>query len=115
MYLCRGTVNDLALTASHAYHVCGRGHGGCVRICHSSSWSASVTCLKVLVKGMLWLQGYMHHVCTGQTIDHYLQDLRRKMVGTKEDPPDLRLNSFLSYAIRQLSPELRRVIEREVG
>ncbi len=65
----RGTINDLG--TSHAFHVYDNGCDW-VKICHSADWDASLTCLKVIIKGHLWLEGYLSHLRTGQDIADFL-------------------------------------------
>lgn len=66
----RKTINSLG--DSHAYHVRDNGNTGCVKICHTYRWDASITCLKVLCKGYLWCEAYEAHLATGNTIAYYL-------------------------------------------
>ncbi len=65
----RGSINDLG--TSHAFHVYSNGRGW-VKICHSSDWEASMTCLKVIIKGHLWLEAYLSHLRTGRDIADFL-------------------------------------------
>lgn len=65
----RGTVNSLG--TSHAFHVYGND-SGYVNICHTSDWDASITIVKVLLKGILWCEAYDGHLRTGQDLADFL-------------------------------------------
>jgi len=70
MYGHRGRINDLG--TSHAFHVHDNG-GGYVKICHTEDWDASITCVKILIKGHLWLEAYVSHLRTGEDIASFLR------------------------------------------
>ncbi|MCX5674657.1 MAG: hypothetical protein NTX87_06580 [Planctomycetota bacterium] len=65
------TINSLG--TSHDYHTRSNGPDGCVQICHTDSWDASLTCVFVLTKLHLWLEAYEAHLQTGETIATYLR------------------------------------------
>jgi len=69
-----GTINDTAF--SHAFHTEGTGPDGCIKICHSNPtiWNASMTCISVFVKSMLWVEAYDVHSFTGQDISVILDE-----------------------------------------
>lgn len=71
MYGGRGTIN--ALGGTHSFHTGGAGPNGCVQICHTGDWDASMTCVKVLIKGHLWLEAYDAHLRTGRDIADFLR------------------------------------------
>ena len=64
------TINSMGI--SHNYHVLGSDESDSVRICHTEDWNASLTCLKVALKGILWLEAYEAHLRTGQPIADFL-------------------------------------------
>ena len=68
-----GTINAEGL--SHSWHTRSNGPGGCVRLCHTKSdhWDASRTLVGVIVKGILWLEGYCAHLETGRPISDYFR------------------------------------------
>jgi len=68
-YRHQGTINDAGL--SHGFHT-APSCNGYVRICHTKYWSASDTCLRVLIKVALWLEAYEGHRRTGRRIADYL-------------------------------------------
>lgn len=70
-YGARGTVNDVGI--SHSFHTFDNGPDGCVQICHTRDWDASLTLLKVLLKGVVWLEAYSAHLRTGRDIADYLR------------------------------------------
>lgn len=43
----RGCINSLGTT--HSYHTWDNGPNGCVKICHTSGWDPSMTCVQVLL------------------------------------------------------------------
>jgi ubiquitin-protein ligase len=64
------TVNSLGGT--HSFHTKPNGPDGCVQICHTRDWDASVTLLKVVLKGVVWLEAYAAHLRTGRPIADFL-------------------------------------------
>jgi ubiquitin-protein ligase len=70
MHGWQGTINSLG--TSHAFHTHANGPDGCVQICHTDSWHASLTCVFVLLKLHLWLEAYEAHQRTGEEIAEYL-------------------------------------------
>ena len=64
------TLNDEI--ASHRFHLLGTGHGGCVQICTVRDWEASLTCVKLLIMGVMWLEAYQAHLHTGKDIAEFL-------------------------------------------
>ena len=70
----RGTVNDEGV--SHAFHTLEAGHGGCVQICHTLDWDASLTCVKVILKAILWCEAYEGHLQTGKDIAEFLCEVK---------------------------------------
>jgi len=72
-------VKDIAsLGTSHEYHALGRKPDGSVKICHTGSWDASQTCIRVLTKLALWLRAYEEHLRCGETIDTILRRWARE-------------------------------------
>ena len=67
-YKNRATINSMGL--SHRFHVLGTGLGGCVEICHTKPtlWDPTMTCVAVLMKGIVWLEAYDAHRRTGEDI-----------------------------------------------
>ncbi|MDM8008455.1 MAG: hypothetical protein QUV05_20140 [Phycisphaerae bacterium] len=65
-----GTINSLGF--SGAFHTLGNGPNGCVTVCHTPNWDASLTWVKVLRKLSLWLEAYELHLKTGEEIARYL-------------------------------------------
>ena len=65
----RRTLNSLG--TSHAFHVNKNG-GGYLNICHTRDWDASMTCVQVLLKGILWLEAYEGHLRTGRDLADFL-------------------------------------------
>jgi len=63
-----GSINSEGVT--HAFHTLKNGPGGCVQICHSKRerWEASMTCIGVFTRGVLWLEAYDVHLLTGKDI-----------------------------------------------
>jgi len=64
------TVNSLGL--SGAFRTRTNGPNGCVQICHTDLWDASMTCVLVLEKLHLWLEAYEAHLRSGKEIMDYL-------------------------------------------
>lgn len=67
----QGTVNDVGCT--HSFHTLENGPDGCVQICHTRGWDASITLVKVLLKGIVWMEAYSAHLRTGCEIADYLR------------------------------------------
>ena len=67
-YQNRGTINSMGL--SHDFHVLGTDSAGCVEICHTKGelWDPTMTCVAVMMKGIVWLEAYDAHLCTGRPI-----------------------------------------------
>lgn len=70
------TINSYGL--SHAMHTLDNGPNGEVQICHwrSDRWHSGITLNKVMIKGMLWLEGYEQHLSTGRDIDEFVRTMR---------------------------------------
>jgi len=64
------TVNSLGRT--HSFHTLSNGPDGCVQICHTRDWNASMTLLKVVLKGILWVEAYTAHLQSGRDLADYL-------------------------------------------
>ena len=62
----RKSINSLGTT--HSYHTWSNGPRGIVTICHTSGWDPSISCVQVLLKGIIWLEAYSMHLRTGATI-----------------------------------------------
>ena len=54
-----------------------RSIDGCTQICHfnSSLWKDNNTLYQVVMKGLIWLEGYEAHLRTGQPLNKYLQEM----------------------------------------
>jgi len=65
-----GNLNDDK--PSHRFHKQGTGHGGCVEICTVEDWNPSLTCVKLLIMGVLWLEAYEAHLDSGKDIADFL-------------------------------------------
>lgn len=50
---------------------------GCTQICHFNSclWRDDNTLYQVVMKGLIWLEGYEAHLRTGQPLSKYLQEM----------------------------------------
>ena len=50
---------------------------GCTQICHfkPSLWKDNNTLYQVVMKGLIWLEGYEAHLRTGQPLSKYLQEM----------------------------------------
>ena len=74
-----GMANEMEI--SHAFHTWENGPGGCVQICHCrpDRWDSSKTICGVMIKGILWLEGYARHLRTGQSIASFFDEMRRSM------------------------------------
>ena len=73
-YQNRGTVN--AESRNHSFHTNSNGPGGIVQICHTEPWDPSTTCLKVIARGALWVEGLEANRCTGMTIAEFIDRFR---------------------------------------
>jgi len=60
------SINSLGTT--HSYHTWGNAPDGSIRICHTSGWDPSMTCVQVLLKSIIWLEAYSIHLRMGATI-----------------------------------------------
>ncbi len=66
MYGGQKSINSLGTT--HAYHTYASSPDNSVEICHTSGWDPSFSCVQVLLKGVIWLESFAIHLCTGATI-----------------------------------------------
>jgi hypothetical protein len=66
------TINSLG--TSHNFHTYDNGSGGCVKICHSDYWDASMNCLTVIKKFAIWTEAHQGHLRTGNSIAWHLGD-----------------------------------------
>jgi hypothetical protein len=71
------TINSLG--TSHSYHVYENEDNGFVQICHTNDWDSSCTCVMALLRGALWVDGYEHHLRTGETIHQYLKKIEEQL------------------------------------
>ena len=55
---------------SHFFHTLSNGPSGCVQICHTKTelWNSTMTCVAVLMKGIIWLEAYEAHLRTGRDL-----------------------------------------------
>ena len=53
------------------------GRDGCTQICHfkPNCWKDDNTLYQVVMKGLIWLEGYEAHLRTGQPLSNYLQEM----------------------------------------
>jgi hypothetical protein len=73
------TVNSLGCT--HQFHTWGNGPGGCVSICHSAAWNASISCVSLVIKFAIWVTAYEAYLRTGQDVcDFVNRDRSRRPV-----------------------------------
>lgn len=79
MYNGVSAINDYE--KSHTWHTKKNGLGGCVQICHLEYWDASMTSVKVLLMGALWLRAYEVHLESGETIANILKNWKREIEG----------------------------------
>lgn len=65
-------VNSYGL--SHDMHTLDNGPNGEVQICHwrDDRWHSGITLNKVMIKVVLWLEGYEQHFSSGNTISAFL-------------------------------------------
>ena len=68
---CR-TINNIGV--SHFFHTLSNGPDGCVQICHTKPelWNPSMTCVAVLMKGIVWLEAYDAYLQTGRSLNDFL-------------------------------------------
>jgi len=66
LYGSHKSINSLGTT--HAYHAYENGPDGCVKICHTSGWDPSLSCVQVLLKGIIYCEAHSIHLRTGDTI-----------------------------------------------
>ena len=66
---------------SHKWHTNGKGPNGCVEICHckKSLWDPSRNINSVLIKGAIWCEGHRHHMKAGDSIAHFLDELKDQL------------------------------------
>jgi hypothetical protein len=72
---CEKTVNSLGL--SHAMHTLSNGPNGEVQICHwrDERWHSGISLNKVMIKAMIWFEGYEQHFATGDPIDNFVRTM----------------------------------------
>lgn len=65
---------------SHCFHTNSLSPDGFVQICHYTpeTWDASMVCVSVFLKGILWLETYSIHLITGKTIDQILKTYKER-------------------------------------
>ncbi len=57
---------------SHRFHTLATEFRDRVRICHTEDWDASITAVKILIKGVAWLAAYEAHRHTGRDLASFL-------------------------------------------
>lgn len=82
MYGGKSSINSLGIT--HDYHTHSNGPDGCVQICHVAEWDPSMTFVKVLLMGAIYVEAYSIHLLCGDTIADIIDSFDeyfRKWVG----------------------------------
>lgn len=67
-----GTLNELG--TSHAFHTGPTTHDGRVTLCFTNHWDASISCVLIFLRAMVWCEGYCAHCSTGQPISDYVRN-----------------------------------------
>jgi len=73
-----GTINEEG--CSHSFHTRLMGPLGYVQICHydPSLWNPSKSIFSIIVKALIWLEGYCRHLKTGKSIAYFCDELKSK-------------------------------------
>jgi len=71
-YGSHGTINSLA--PLHALHINCNGPNDCVQICclNQEEWNASLSCVSIIHKGLIWCEAYEEYLRTGEDIANIL-------------------------------------------
>jgi len=77
------------IAPSRPFHMYSTDATRLVRLCHTSKWDASVTCMKVLSKGILWCQAYSEYLETGEAVASILVRLYKQLTSLEQVPPSL--------------------------
>jgi hypothetical protein len=72
-----GTINST--NTSHDWHIYGNGEDNCVKICFTSDWNSTCTCLLALQRGRVWVAAYETHLITGETIAQIIDRWKKKL------------------------------------
>lgn len=72
-----GTINSP--DASHAWHIYGNGEDNCVKICFTSDWNSSCTCVLALQRGWVWVAAYEVHLISGESIAKIIDRWKKKI------------------------------------
>jgi hypothetical protein len=66
---------------SHNWHAHGNYEDERVKVCYAGSWDASMNCVFVLLRAVLWIAAYENHLTTGETIATYIDRLKHELGG----------------------------------
>lgn len=71
-----GTINSEGV--SHSFHTQENGPDGCVQICHYSSslWDPSKSIFGIMLKALIWAEGYCQHLRTGKSIATFCDEIK---------------------------------------
>jgi hypothetical protein len=90
-------VNDIG--TSHEWHTYGVEEGEPVKICYTSDWDSSCTCLLAMHRGWLWVAAFEAHLITGKTIATIIEEWKEKLERRKK--PMFR-KDFLDFAWKDI-------------
>ena len=66
-----------SLNISHCFHTESNGPGGCIQISYPMIWKPCCTCVKAIIGGIVWINGYEWYLRTGKSIDKVLSELTK--------------------------------------
>lgn len=95
------TYNDRLLNCkgtSHFFHTRESGPGACVQICHDSLalWNPSKSIFGVMLKGLIWLEGYCSHLRTGKSIAEFCDEITKPII---QVPKHIKIPDYSSLLI----------------
>ena len=78
-----GTINEEGI--SHFFHTRDKAPCGEVQICHDALplWNASKSIFGVMLKGLIWLEGYCQHLKTGKSIAEFCDETKKPIILTE--------------------------------
>jgi hypothetical protein len=66
---------------SHTWHIHENKNDDRVKVCYTWGWDASMNCVLVLLRAVIWIDAYENHLNTGETIAEYIDRLKDEIGG----------------------------------
>lgn len=79
MFQAQGVLNYR--DTSYCWHIHKNREDDRVKVCYTRGWDASMNCVLVLLRGIIWIDAYENHLNTGETIADYINRLKNELGG----------------------------------